>query len=151
MAGAGDLMLKVQFTGTDRLSNLLDAIKGSAGRATKALIETNRTIRKQKDELRAVNKEMAAGTGDVAALTARQRALETSIAGANKQLLRQKEVVAINSRTARASAAGRDLVSSGMHGLFATATPPITRASWLALAPPACTCPPVRCSPTSSR
>ncbi len=118
---AKDLLLRVKFAGIDGLSRLLNNIGGSSKRAAGALAETSRELRKQKNELRDVQRQMQSGTGNLTSLIDKERALETSVARATKQLERQKKVVAINARTARLSAAGKDMVAGGQAGLFSAA------------------------------
>lgn len=123
MAQAGDLMIRVKFAGTDGLSKMLDRIEGSSKRAGAALTETNRTLGKQRAELKDVQRELSKAGGNITGLIDRERVLEESVAKTTRQFERQTKIVGINARTARAGRAGHEMVANGQAGLFSAAAP----------------------------
>ena len=85
MAGQ-NLAIRVMFAGIDRLSGVLGGIHGATQRAGRAFAETNRALRAQKTELRDVQRQIAAGTGNAAELARRERALAEAIERGTREL-----------------------------------------------------------------
>lgn len=85
MAGQ-NLAIRVMFAGIDRLSGVLGGIHGATQRAGRAFAETNRALRAQKTELRDVQRQIAAGTGNAAELARRESALAEAIERGTREL-----------------------------------------------------------------
>ncbi len=93
MAGQ-DLKIRVMFAGIDRLSGLLGGIKGATQKAGQAFGETNRAIRAQKSELRDVQRQLAASSGNVTELLNREKALSAAIEHGTHELDQRKAALA---------------------------------------------------------
>lgn len=115
---AGDLMLKVTFAGLDQLSGVLGKITGSSKNASRAVAETNKELRTQQTELRDVQRQLKASSGNVTALVDRETELERAIVRSNEQLAQRRRVMSGYAQASRISAAGSNLVGQGTHTLL---------------------------------
>ncbi|USI72730.1 hypothetical protein [Sphingomonas morindae] len=118
MAGAGDLMIRVNFTGTDRLSRLLERIAGTSRAAGRALTETNRTLDGQRRALAEVGRALGGASGNVTHLIERERALRAAVERSTRLLERRVRLTQIEARTRQAQAAGDTMMARGQGSLF---------------------------------
>ena len=104
------LSLIVNFIGIDKMSGAMKNILGLGEKGSAALRRLNGDSRRLGRELRDVQRELKGASGNVTQLVARERELETALAGVNGQMARQKTLAAINTRTGRITARGDDRV-----------------------------------------
>lgn len=108
------LMLVVDFgTGKDELSKSLKSIIGLGKTGKGALRDLNANGRRLNAELRGVQKELAAATGNVTALVGRERELEKAVSASNRQLKAQKDNLALIGKAERIRARGDQHIQSG--------------------------------------
>ena len=112
------LNLVVRFSGVGDLGGHLKNLIGLGKTGDQALRGLNRTARDLKGELRGIEAELGKSGGNVTGLIDRQRQLEQAIEGVNRQIERQKRFNAIDGRTARITARGEQLKSSGAQNVM---------------------------------
>ena len=107
------LNLVVQFAALDKLSGSMRNIIGLGRSGGQVLGQMRRTARDLDSELSQVRQQMARSTGNITHLVDRERALEAQVAQANRQLERQKNLLAFQGKVARIGARGEQMRSSG--------------------------------------
>ncbi|HRE34274.1 MAG TPA: phage tail tape measure protein, partial [Sphingopyxis terrae] len=109
------LALIVQFSsaGLDKLNGGLKNIVGLSKSGASALRALQQDSGRLKRELAATGKELRGASGNVTHLIDRQRALANQIEDTNRQIDRQKRLLAIAARADRIAARGRELRSRG--------------------------------------
>ncbi len=107
------LNLVVQFAALDKLSGSMRNIIGLSRSGGQVLGQMRRTARDLDSELSQVRQQMARSTGNITHLVDRERALEAQVAQANRQLERQKNLLAFQGKVARIGARGEQIRSSG--------------------------------------
>lgn len=109
------LALIVQFSsaGLDKLNGGLKNIVGLSKSGASALRALQQDSGRLKRELAATGKELRGASGNVTHLIDRQRALADQIEDTNRQIDRQKRLLAIAARADRIAARGRELRSRG--------------------------------------
>jgi len=107
------LNLVVQFSPLDKLSGAMRNIIGLGRSGGQVLGQMRRTARDLDGELKDVRQQMARSTGNITQLVDRERDLEAQVAQANRQLERQKSLLAFQGRVGRISARGEQMRSEG--------------------------------------
>ena len=92
MAGR-DLRLRIQLTGIDRLSGVLGGIQGASQKAAQALRQTNETLKAQRREMRDVQRQIEAGSGNMTELLNRERALADAMEHGTREFDRRQAAV----------------------------------------------------------
>lgn len=116
------LNLVVQFSKIDQLSGGLKNIIGLGKSGSQALGAMKREARDLKGELASVQAAMAKGSGNITQLVNRERQLEDAIARSNRQLERQKRLLAIDGTVAKIQAQGQKLQSAGQQNMLVGAS-----------------------------
>jgi len=112
------LNLVVSFLGIDKLSGPLKNIVGLGQTGKQELRALGGEARNLNLQMREVQGAIGKATGNVTALMEREKALGNAIAGVNGKIAQRKNLMAIDSRTAKMSAAGSAMVGEGMSTLF---------------------------------
>lgn len=120
-----NLMLRVTLAGIDRLSGVLGGIQGATQKAGRAFAETNRAIKAQQAELRDVQRQMAAGSGNLTELVNRERALTNAVERGTRELDQRRasldRVSAAQRKFEATQAAGDNLMGMGGRAIAAGA------------------------------
>lgn len=115
------LNLVVQFSALDKLSGGLKNIIGLGRTGDQALRGLKRQARDLKGELAGVQAEMAKAGDSVGDLVARERQLESALAGVNRQIERQKRINQIDGKVGRMQARGEEMKRAGQDNMLAGA------------------------------
>lgn len=113
------LNLIVKFTGVDKLSSGIRNMISSSSAAQRALKGLRDEEKRLRTELREVNDAMRRSGGNLTSLINRQSELENSLAGVNRQMERQRSILARQADLARLSAKGDNLMNSGTGNIVA--------------------------------
>jgi len=110
---SGTLNLVVNLLGSDRLSGMFRGLIGTGKTASQVIKGMGRDAARLERELRGVRREIAGASGNVTSLVERERALERQISETNRQMERQRRLMAIDATADRMRARGEELRSRG--------------------------------------
>jgi TP901 family phage tail tape measure protein len=116
------LALTILFQGNDKLSGALKSIVGLGEKGTTALARLRREARSLDGQLSGVRKEIAGASGNISALINRERELEAAVAQVNRQVERQKKLLAIDNRVSQMQAQASAYKAAGRENMMAGAT-----------------------------
>lgn len=111
------LNLIVKFTGVDKLSSGIRNMVSSSSAAQRALKGLRDEEKRLRTELREVNDAMRRSGGNLTWIINRQSELESSLAGVNRQMERQRSILARQAQVARISARGQQMQSAGTNNM----------------------------------
>lgn len=120
-----DLKIRMMLTGVDRVSSVLGGIGAASQKAGRSVAEATKLLKTQQRELRAVDREIQNGSGNVTELVNRERQLSEAIEHGTHELAKRQATLdrlsSANKKFEKTQATGDKMVGMGGRAIAAGA------------------------------